>query len=528
MNLLESIRSYFPGKSSEVRSLSEQLEVTRNNFDLLKESIASLELGLEDIGWLRLLAESDREFSRAGLTEIIRRSRYMFLKNPLINRAVTIQSYYVWGQGVTIKCEDETEQAAIDAFMDDPKNRAELTCHQTRTMKEQTLQVTGNLFFVFFPDTRTGAVRVRSIPVDEIQDIVCNPEDSKDPWFYRRVWSQATTAGGSPGAMSGYYPDLMADPAKIAGVSLPNGKMLEYPVYHVKVGGLDDMRFGVPETYQALDWAKAYKDTLEDDATRSRALAKFAWNMSTKGGSKGIAAAKTKLGTTQTTSVYETNPPPLVGSTFIGQEGVTMDPVKIAGAMPVSDHARPMKLMVCAAVGLPETFLGDVSVGTLATAKSLDRPTELKFTDRQELWKSILQTILGYVVRVKTNSKEVSKINVSFPPILEHDIDATVSSWVKAATLDGKQSAGTVDKDTLSRALLTALGAQNIDEIMEKVVAEEEERQAKADEIAAQMKAAAPVPGAVPGQKPEPPIAQTVEAMMIEAVRELRAKLGEM
>lgn len=539
MNLIESIRCYFP-QSAEVRNLSEQLQTTRNNLELFQERMADLELGLEDINWIRLLAESDREFSRGGLTEIIRRSRYMFLKNPLINRAVTLQSFYVWGQGVTIKCDDEAGQAAIDTFMDDPKNRAELTCHQARTLKEQSLHVTGNLFFVFFPDQRHGSVRVRSIPVDEIQDIICNPEDSKDPWFYKRSWSQAKTAGGSPGPMSAYYPDLTADREKLRGVTFAGGQVMEYPVYHVKVGCLDDMRFGVPETYQALDWAKAYKDTLEDDATRSRGLAKFIWNLTTKGGSKAVAAAKTKLGTTQGTSSVETNPPPLVGSTFIGQEGVKMDPVRIAGAMPPADHARPMKLMVCAATGMPETFFGDASVGSLATAKSLDRPTELKFIDRQELWKSVLQEILSYVVQVKTKTTERVKIDVSFPPILEHDIDATVSSWVKAATLDGKTPAGTVDKDTLSRALLSALGAQNIDEIMEKIAAEEEEQKATEDErlaaedaaMAAQAQQTAPEPsGALPWPEDTTalPAAESdavdAEAMMIEAVRELRSKL---
>ena len=54
--------------------------------------------------------------------------------------------------------------------------------------------------------------------------------------------------------------------------------------------------------------------------------------------------------------------------------------------------------MVAAATGLPESFFGDVSVGTLATARSLDRPTELKFHSRQTLWADVLRDLLGYVI----------------------------------------------------------------------------------------------------------------------------------
>jgi hypothetical protein len=54
--------------------------------------------------------------------------------------------------------------------------------------------------------------------------------------------------------------------------------------------------------------------------------------------------------------------------------------------------------MVAAATGMPEFFFGDANVGNHATAKTLDRPTELKFLDRQTLWADIHQDILQYVI----------------------------------------------------------------------------------------------------------------------------------
>jgi hypothetical protein len=47
-----------------------------------------------------------------------------------------------------------------------------------------------------------------------------------------------------------------------------------------------------------------------------------------------------------------------------------------------------------------------------------------------------------------------------------------VDALVKAATLDGKAPAGTMDPRTLVRLLLTALGVQNVDEIVDLVAPE--------------------------------------------------------
>lgn len=59
------------------------------------ESTARLELALEDVGWQRLVARLQTEFSRAGLERMAQISRLMWRKNPLIRRAVNVRTYYL-------------------------------------------------------------------------------------------------------------------------------------------------------------------------------------------------------------------------------------------------------------------------------------------------------------------------------------------------------------------------------------------------------------------------------------------------
>lgn len=505
MNLLERIRPPKPDALlQENRALGYSLEH-------LQERIAELELGLEDAGWIRMNFESEMEFSREGLQRITALSRLFFLKNPLINRAVTLQAMYVWAQGVSIKGAHPEVDAIVQKFLDDPKNKVELTGHQARSMKEQDLQVEGNLFFVLFPHGATGRVRVRTIPVDEVMEIITNPDDGKEPWYYKRVWSetQMNTQGVAVTAAqeTAYYPDWRYAPSTEPSTTNGHPVFWDSPVYHVRVGGLSGMRFGLPETYSGLDWARAYKEFLEDWATIVRAYAKFAFKAtSSKGGKRGIAAMKAKLGTTMGATSSETNPPPGVGSIAVMSEGNDLTPIRTAGATTKAEDGRRMLLMVAAATGLPETFFGDVSVGTLATASSLDRPTELKFRDRQELWKGVLHDILQYVVDKRAtavlypnlhgtlvwnderdeqevileNDSETGEpidrhIDIDFPSILEHDKVEDIKAILSAATLDGKALAGTMAPKTVSRLLLTALGQDDIDDLLDEVFPEDEE-----------------------------------------------------
>lgn len=410
------------------------------------------------------------DFSRAALREITNLSRIMWLKNPLIRRAVAVQADYVWALGVTIRAADEADNTVLQEFLDDPLNRVELTTNDAYHAKETALQVEGNLFFVLFTDVMTKRVRVRSVPFDQIDSIICNPEDAKEHWFYKRIWTQVAIdpASGQPKSTkrTAYYPDWRYQP-KTMPASIGEHPVVAERIYHVAVGRLQDMRFGVPETYPALDWATAYKKFLEDWATITRAYARFAWRLVVKGGPTGLAAAKQRLGTTVTKDApVESNPKPLAGSILAASEGNSMEPLKTAGATTKAEDGRRLLLMVAAAMSYPETMFGDVSVGTLATARSMDRPTELKFRKRQALWTDILVDIATYAIKAVRGQAVTPQVQVIFPDILERDILERMRAIVQGATLDGKPTAETMDLITISKMVLATLGVEDVEAVI--------------------------------------------------------------
>jgi hypothetical protein len=489
----------------EPREYISQLEST---VELFQERIAELEFAQEDIGWVQLTGDSNYEFSRDHLRRIIARSRLFFLQNPLINRAVSLQADYVFAQGVNIQATNETVNAVIQEFLDDVQNKRELTSHSSRLLKEQTLLLDGNLFFVLFTDKlETGRVQVRTIIVDEIVEIVSNPQDSSDIWYYKRRWLDADANGNQTVQREAYYPDIDYKPDNNQyGTFRDKQVYWDAPILHVKTGSLSKAKYGVPETYSALDWANAHRKMLSDWATIIAMFARYALKVTTPGNRQSVAATKNRLQTTIGTAgnVVETNPTSAVGSIFVRQkDGVDIEPIKTSGATTSATDSRQLRLMVAAAMGLPDPMLsGEVDVGNLATAKTLDRPTELKFRSRQQLWTDVYQKILSWVVRwsiearqgalnkkvrvdidkfgrltykpkrdPKTKAPIDLHVEVGFPPILERTTQERIDAVIGAVTLNGKSFA--IDspefKKLTIRLMFQALGLNDLDELVEQV-----------------------------------------------------------
>ena len=515
----------------QLNSLSEAVELygqmaftEHSNNELLQERIAELELALDDVGYERIGDSNfDKQFTKASIDKIAAMARVYWLKNPLVKRAVATQANYVFGQGVDVVAADEDVQTVVDAFMEDSKNRAELTGEQAMLTKETELQVTSNLFFTFFTDPLNGATRVRTIPLSEIVRIIYNPDDSKEPWYYYRQWQQPKEPGSQKYEMhQAMYPDINYMPKG----GLPkhfNGieVMALNPVYHVKTNCLSDMEYGVSEIYAAIDWAKAYKDFLEDWYTIVKSLSKFAWKATSKSGATGMAQAKQVLegAINGGSNPMNSDLPGQAAQVWMSSDNFDLAPMPKSGATVAVDDGRRALLMVCAATGIYEHYFGDPSTGNLATAKAMEQPMLLMFQERQELWTDVFNTILGYVINqsaLKPGGKlrgvmsfndygesyvdmgdTDRSVDVKFPPILQEDVNERIDAIVKSVTLSGQTPANTIDLKTATTQMLTALGEDT--DIVDKLFPYdpkswdevEDEKQQKALEIAMGQQSAA-------------------------------------
>ena len=198
-----------------------------------------LEDALESPEWRWLTAQAEQEFSRHGLRNITELARVMFLKNPLIKRGVDVKRFYVWGQGWSVRAADEDVQAAIDEFLYNDDNDDIIGSHEARMQLEIELEVDGNLFLAFFTNPLTGDIIVRTIPLSEIEDIVCNPQDARRPWYYLRR-SVEMGLDGTATQQIAYYPDWRFNPTSRAASINGYPVRWESPVYHVRIGGFSN------------------------------------------------------------------------------------------------------------------------------------------------------------------------------------------------------------------------------------------------------------------------------------------------
>ncbi|MER7213203.1 hypothetical protein ABT340_39585 [Streptosporangium sp. NPDC000239] len=479
-------------------ALAEQLGKERRTAEFFQEALTDLEARMYEPGWQHLTARADLEFTREGLGRLAVVCRVMAIKNPLIKRGLALRAAYVWGQGVNISARDEKVNAVVRAFLDDPGNRRVLAGEQAHEILERALGTDGNLVVACFTSPTTGRVKARLVPWDEITDIITNPEDASEPWFYRRdSWiDEVDLRSGAriTRRQIVYYPALGYRPKvrikQITDAAGTGQVMWDAPVYHVKVGGLAGWKWGVPDVYAALDWAAAYREFLTDWAKLVKALSRFAWRLTSKGSKQAQVRARIAAG--PSTDRY-TGDPQHAGATAIMSPDMALEAVPKSGATIDSDSGRPLAAMVAAALDVPVTMLlGDPgTTGARATAETLDTPTERAMELRRAVWGEMLRQILTHVITESVRAPQGAlkgtvapgdfdgqetvtfakgldpTIDISWPDIDDVPIATLIDAITKA------DSTGYVPPLVTLRVLLEALRIKDVDKILEAVTDED-------------------------------------------------------
>lgn len=477
--------------------LQEQLRAEQETNLLLQESIVDLELALEDVGWRKLAQGVADEFTAEGRRRIAGLCRLMAVSHPLIKRGLNLRIGYVWGQGVEVTAKvkgNEAVQAQVNELLDafDDDNQASLVGSQACEELERAQGTDGNVYLALFTSLLTGRVQVRSTPPDEIVDIITNPEDRDEPWFYVRQYvTQVIEAGYRPGntrtraqTVKVVHPALGYRPAQK--VKQLNGAAVRWdaPILHVPVNRLDGWKYGVPDAYASIAWARMYRDFLVDWAGLTKALSKFAWKAT--GDTRSRAQKAASAGTAAAQAPRSVDGRNDAGLTAAFGPGNTFEAVSKSGATIDSESGKPLAAMVAAGLGVSVVdLLADPgTTGARAVAETLDKPIILEMGMRRLLWQSAREQVYRHVIGAAIEApKGMLRGRVLVDDwgrkhtLLEGNVEPVIEfTWPPLADLDpvklveaivSADSTGLLPPVPVVRMLLQALGVPDVDDVIE-------------------------------------------------------------
>lgn len=395
--------------------IEDELEV------LLRETTSSVsaELNLEDKGWINLSTGIGDVIPSAERITNLKLSRLYATKDPLGKQAIRLWTDYTFGSGMVWDTDEEQAKKVLESFWDARANRTILGAAGQRKSSNKLL-IDGEVFFAIFLGAR-GETKIRRIDPLEIKEIITDPDDREDIKFYRREWSDIK--GASHTTIYRSTENIKGEAAEDAlGKSVTQTD--EAIIYHLAYNTIGQR--GNPLLLPALSWIKEYRRFLASRIAIMLALARFAWKRKVMGGQEAVDKIK---------AVTHGKDIP-AGSDLIENLGVDSTPIKTeSGAAQAYQDGRMIKLQIAAAVGIPEQYFGDISIGNLATAKTVELPMMKMFQSYQKVWSDAYKDIDEIVLQHNDIAPEKWYVDRDFPAIAPADVAQVAKSLIDIITV---------------------------------------------------------------------------------------------
>jgi hypothetical protein len=517
------------------------------------------QLGWETIGGLGYSTDTDAERQRAE-QESVRLYKY----SPLAQWAVWLWTGWGLGDKVTVTPNAAGAADVWEEFWTADRNAALLGEDVIQELSNWLL-VRGNQYLVFFASEVDGKTTIRRIPPDQIAEVVTNPDDDMDPWFYKREWTPTSgSIMGKPRTM--YYPDWQilfekgleekwnrlaamnavdadADRAdRVNGEEALGGERTGTVacVLHVNHNRKDDESLlGWPMLTTGRHWMDAHKRFAQDRLTVAAGKAMFVRRKKMQGGSRALSSVADTIRTTLSATNYtERNPAAVAGSVELDNAMIdTEDLPMTTGASDAKADNEMFSWMALLGAGLFPTSAG-LDTARWATALQMDKAQAMLFerygTFWAAQWRKMVKVVLSFKEEYGGGSFEDKSAEVStdtfslsdFP-----DVADAIGNLVRDA-LTPLADNGTIPTDAareVGRALwrisLQALGVEDADDLTDEDLwepDEEEEEQTPAQLLPYTQPTGAPQPEGEqpPPEEEEPEVVERIAATILRNARD--------
>ena len=417
---------------------------------LIREATASIEadFALEDEGWINLSAQTGDVILPAERITNLKLSRLWSAKDPMGKQAIRLWTDYTFGSGMVWSIENEGKtKEVLETFWNSPTNQGILSARGQRKSSDKLL-IDGEIFFALFLGANREA-KIRWIDPLEITEIITDPDDIEDVKFYRRMWLDRQ--GKVHETIYRSTTNLKGESALDAiGATVSHND--EALVYHLTYNTITQR--GNPLLLPALIWMKYHRKFLSSRIAIMLALAKFAWKQKVKGGQAAVDQIRAKTHDKEVAA----------GSTQVENLGVDTTPIKTeTGASAAYQDGRMIKLMIAAAVGIPEQYFGDISIGNLATAKTVELPMMKMFQSYQKVWEDTYKDIDEIILTHNNIPPDKWYVDRDFPPIAPEDVVAVAQALVQILQV----MPDLAYSDDVKQIALMTLGINNPAEVLD-------------------------------------------------------------
>jgi len=116
-----------------------------------------------------------------------------------------------------------------------------------------------------------------------------------------------------------------------------------------------------------------------------------------------------------------------------------------------------LKLQVSAGTGWPEQYFGDISIGNLATAKTVEAPVQRMVESYQSVWADTYDDIFQFILEQENVPEANRYVDIDMPEVSQESA-ASIAQAIQMMTQTFPQFAES--PDVIQQALLT-MGIEN-------------------------------------------------------------------
>lgn len=431
-----------------------ELQARANRIVPMREAggatVDSAETGWSPLGGGR----NRRDLAPLAQSRMQELAAYVWESNRIANRLIELPLAFLLGEGVKIEVADVEAQSWVDDFWADPINRMDLNLEN----HVRELSIFGEQCWPVFVSPVTGKVRLGKVDPSTIEKVITDPDNISLvigvvvmlPGNKRKVYRVI---------YNGLDEDLFGEGARKLRESMLAGDCFFY-----RINALSTGKRGRSDLLSAIDFADAYEQLLFGEVERAETLRRISYDVTVTGATQDDLDERAKE--------IETPAPLSIRLHNENERWELLTPSLQAGDAETT--ARLIRNHILGGATVPEPWFGGGGDVNLATATSMGEPTYKIFSQRQKLWKAILEDIATFVIRSRIKATSTSLLGLAaeadyqpraiFPELASRDVSKYATALQQVVVgCSNAVSAGVMSVETAVKAIgivITLLGLE--------------------------------------------------------------------